>query len=245
MRLVTVAHGTRHATGNGVAFAVTEAAGARLGVPHVTSFVELSEPRYANVIAGSSEPTVVVPLLLSRGYHIGHDVPAPAGLAPAQVLVAGPLGPDSLLAAAQVDRLLAAGARPGQPVVLIAAGSTDPAATRDLTASAELLAALWCAPVRLATLAGRGPRAADVVRRGDAVSPYLLAPGHFAALAARLAWAARAAAVAEPIGPHPLLIDLIVQRANALLPAPSQRHIDVRTVHTVHTGRGTGIAERE
>jgi sirohydrochlorin ferrochelatase len=217
MRLVSVAHGTRHPAGNRVAACVTEAAGIGLGVASVTSYVELSEPLFADVIAGCEEPVIVVPLLLSTGYHIRHDLPSAIARAPGAVGVAPPLGPDPLLAAAQVDRLREAGAHVGQPVVLVAAGSADPAADDDLAQAAQLLAARWRAPVGRASLAGRGPRVADVVRPGDAVSPYLLASGHFATLASSLACAAGAAVVAEPIGAHPLVVDLVMARASALL----------------------------
>jgi len=203
MRLVTVAHGTRHATGNEVARALTVAAGSRLGLPAIASYVELCEPLFADL---APEPSLVVPLLLSTGYHVREDLGG-----------ARPLGPDPLLAAAQVDRLLAAGARPGHPVTMVAAGSTDPLALRDLVRARDLLAGVWGGPVRLATLAGQGLRPADVVRPGDAVSPYLLAEGFFASRARRECIGA--SVVAEVIGAHPLVVDLVVHRALALLDA--------------------------
>jgi sirohydrochlorin ferrochelatase len=197
-RLVTVAHGTRDATGNEVAAAVTAAAGDRLGLAAVASYVELAEPRFADVMA-TGAPSVVVPLLLSAGHHIRHDV----GLRHA-------LGPHPLLAAAQVARLFEAGARHGQPLVMVAAGSRDPHATGDLRLAASYLSQGWGGPVRLATLAGSGPRPAEVVRAGDAVSPYLLAPGYFATCAHADSVAAGADVVADVIGPHPAVVDLVV-----------------------------------
>lgn len=217
MRLVTVAHGTRHPTGNRVAAALTRAAGERLGLAGEVSYVELHAPLVGDVVASSEEPAVVVPLLLSTGYHVRHDLPRAVAPAVAPVRLAGPLGPDPLLAAAQVDRLLAAGATPGQPVVLVAAGSRDPAAAADLQAAADLLSGAWGAPVRSATLAGLGPRPLDVVRPGDAVSPYLLAPGFFATRAGELARSAGATCVAAPLGPHRRVVDVLVARAAAVL----------------------------
>ncbi|GAW50290.1 MULTISPECIES: sirohydrochlorin chelatase [unclassified Nocardioides] len=204
-RLVTVAHGTRTAAGNAVAASLTAAAGARLGLPAVASYVELCSPSFTSVME-SPEPSVVVPLLLSTGHHVREDL---AG--------ARALGPDALLASAQVARLLSAGAAPGQPVVMVAAGSRDPRATRDLILAAAYLSSAWGGPVRLATLAGRGRRPAEVVRPGDAVSPYLLAPGFFATRAR--AGSAAAGVVADVIGPHPAVVDLIVARASELLGA--------------------------
>lgn len=216
-RLVTVAHGTRHPEGNTVAAALTHAAGRRLGVEAVTSYVELCAPHFASVMDATVETTVVVPLLLSTGYHVRHDLPDALSAASADVRMTGPLGPDPLLAEALVERLVAAGARPGQPVVLLAAGSNDPLATDDLLGAVALLGDAWGAPVRLATLAGLGPRPEQVVRDGDAVATYLLAPGFFATKARQASLAAGAAVVAEPLGPHPLLVDLVVQRASSLL----------------------------
>jgi len=148
MRLVTVAHGSRNPAGNAVAVSITAAAGARLGLPAVAAYVELATPLYTTV-ASSPAPSVVVPLLLSTGHHLRHDVGGRA------------LGPDPLLAHAQVSRLLAVGAQAGQPVVMVAAGSNDPLAVRDLVVATALLSEAWGGPVRLATLSGLGRRPAD------------------------------------------------------------------------------------
>ena len=216
MRLVTVAHGTRHPTGNRVAASLTAAAATRLGVRAQVSYVELCEPLVGEVLGGSdpqgAEPTVLVPLLLTTGYHVRVDLPAAAERAPDDVVLTAPLGPDPLLAAAQVDRLLEAGAVPGQPVVLVAAGSRDPAASPELERAAALLEATWGGPVRLATLSGAGARLADVAQPGDAVSPYLLAEGFFAARCAESARAAGAAVVAGALGEHPSLAEIVVER---------------------------------
>jgi sirohydrochlorin ferrochelatase len=220
VHLVTVAHGTRTAAGNEVARELTAAAARELDWEATTSYVELCAPLFADVVATVDTPAVAVPLLLSTGYHLRQDLPAAVAAAGRDdVRLGRSLGPDRLLAAAQVDRLRAAGATPGQPVVMVAAGSTDPAASADLDAAAHLLAHAWGAPVRLATLSGRGPRLAEVVREGDAVSPYLLATGHFHRKARHDALAAGASVVADVIGPHPRVVDLVVERALALAPA--------------------------
>lgn len=214
-RLVTVAHGTRTAVGNVVAAELTAAAGARLGWPATTSYVELCAPLFADVIATTADPTVVVPLLLSTGFHVRKDLPEAVAAAgqPDLVELGRPLGPDPLLAAAQVDRLREAGATPGQSVVLVAAGSSDPLATADLECAAALLAQAWGAPVRLATLSGLGTRLEHVVRAGEAVSPYLLATGYFHRKLRHDALAAGASVVADVIGPHPCVVDLVCERA--------------------------------
>jgi sirohydrochlorin ferrochelatase len=212
--LVSVAHGTRNLAGNLVARELTERAATRLGVEAVAAYVELCDPLFADVVGRATEPVVAIPLLLSTGYHVKHDLPAAADAAPVPVRLGPPLGPDPLLAQAQVARLREAGAQPGQRVVLVAAGSSDEAATCDQTAAVALLARAWEGPVELATLSGHGRRPADVVRPDDAVSPYLLSPGHFHDRVRRES--GEGAVVAEVIGAHRLVVDLVVARAEAL-----------------------------
>ncbi|WP_181407562.1 sirohydrochlorin chelatase [Nocardioides sambongensis] len=168
---MTIAHGTRTAVGNTVARAITDAAAERLGWSATASYVELCAPLFADVVAAcelpADGPVVAVPLLLSVGVHVRQDLPgAVRDAGRDDVVLGGALGPDPLLAAAQADRLRGAGARPGQPVVLVAAGSSDPDALADLDAAAGHLAHAWGAPVRVATLTGLGPRVEQVVRRG-------------------------------------------------------------------------------
>lgn len=220
--LVTVAHGTRTAVGNEVAREVTALAAARLDTTGTAAYVELAEPLLSDVAAGSAargEAGVVVPLLLSTGMHVRSDLPAMVAGSPLRL--GRQLGPHPLLASAMVARLLEAGAAPGSPVVMVAAGSTDPLAVRDLERSAELLGRAWGSPVRWATLTGLGPRPAEVVRAGDAVAPYLLATGFFDRRLRAECGDAGAALVADVIGPHPLVVDLVVARASALMRAES------------------------
>jgi len=216
-RLVTVAHGTRKRAANATAVETTRRAAQRLGVEAVTSYVELCEPLLVDVLAASDRPSVVVPLLLSTGYHLRQDLPAAA--AGRRAVVGRSLGPHALLAEAQVDRLLEAGAERGRPLVMVAAGSSDPLATRDLERAAHLLGREWGAPVRIATLSGLGERPEAVVRPGDCVSPYLLAGGFFADRAARVAREAGAVTVAEVVGTHDAVVDLLCRRVSALLRA--------------------------
>lgn len=216
MRLVVVAHGTRQLLGNAVAAVIARQAGRQLGMESRAAYVELCSPLFEDVMAATDVATVVVPLLLSSGYHVRVDLPDAVAQAAVPVRLGDPLGPDPLLAAAQVERLRAARATPAQDVVMVAAGSNDPAAIADLEAAADLLQEAWGATVRLATLSGAGPRIDQVVRPGDAVSTYLLAPGFFSTQARRLAEAAGAGQVADVVGPHPYVVDLVVERAVAM-----------------------------
>ena len=224
-RLVTVAHGTRQQDGNLIARSITSQAARRLGgVPHSTSYVELCKPLFADVMAEHVEPAIVVPLLLSTGFHIRHDLPEALN---AQSQMAGPLGPHPLLAEAMCHRLSGTGARRGTSVVMVAAGSNDPDVDRDLEIARALLQARWGAPVRLATITARGARLAEVLAEartdGDvAVVPYLLAPGHFADRAAVEARRLGVEKVATVIGDHPLVAELVARRYRAILSRAEQ-----------------------
>jgi sirohydrochlorin ferrochelatase len=182
---------------------------------HATAaFVELCEPSLPEVLASSAEPTLVVPLLLSTGHHVRHDLPEALHHAAGPVSLGAHLGPDVLIARAQVDRLLRGGAMPAGPVVMVAAGSRDPRALDDLALAAELLAREWGGPVSVATLGGLGRRPEEVVTRETAVSPYLLAEGFFARQLRERS--AAACAVADVIGPHREVVRLVAERAAAL-----------------------------
>jgi sirohydrochlorin ferrochelatase len=224
-RLVTVAHGTRVSSGNLVASAITARAARRLGrVPFQTSYVELCTPALADVMAENRTPAVVVPLLLSTGFHIKHDIPGAVGTSPGAALLARPLGPHPLLAEVMCLRLRGAGAHPGDPVVMIAAGSNDVDTTYDLAAAGRMLQARWGAPVRVATVSGIGlpiNAAVDQARADGrvAVAPYLLSPGYFSRRARALSELAGVATVADVIGAHPLVAELVVRRYRAVLAA--------------------------
>ena len=111
---------------------------------------------------------------------------------------------------------------------MVAAGSRDPGATADLHAAARLLAETWRGPVSLATLGGLGTPPEDLLSRGVAVSPYLLAEGHFAD---RLRERCRPAAmVADVIGPHQAVAGLVAERALAALAEVDQQHVRVGAV---------------
>ena len=126
--LVTVAHGTRVAVGNRVAAAITAQASRRLAVPAQGSYVELCDPGLGSVMRTLEQPAVVVPLLLSTGFHMRADIPAAASLAGTHVQVARPLGPHPLLAEVMCLRLRGDGEPAGR---LSRDGGRDPVADGD------------------------------------------------------------------------------------------------------------------
>lgn len=214
---MTVAHGTRVAPGNRIAADLTAQASALLGVDATTSYVELCAPLVTDVLAASSAPTVVVPLLLSTGFHVKVDLPAALRGSHGPAALTQPLGPDPVLASVQRRRLLEAGATPGCPVVLVAAGSNDPDAVPDLELAQRFLAQVWGGPVLIATVAGTGRSVESAVAEaslyGDvAVSTYLLSPGLFSRKVASLAQEAGARWVADVLGADTAIAGLVADR---------------------------------
>jgi sirohydrochlorin ferrochelatase len=213
--LLAVAHGSRDPAAQQTVLSLAgRAGGLAPGVEVRTAFVQHAGPSLAEALAAASGRHVtVVPLLLSAGYHLGTDIGGAAGRA--GVPVAAPLGPDPGLVPALADRLRAAGAPAGTPVVLAAAGSTDPRAAGDARHQAALLASHLQAPVLAAFASAARPTVGEAVadlaaRTGGpvAVASYLLAPGVFAG---RLR-ASGAAWVSAPLGDHPAVAGLVLER---------------------------------
>jgi len=218
--LVAVAHGTRNPAGPETIDALMGQVRRRLPqVKVLTSYVELNEPGFHDTMVEQRGPAVVVPLLLSSGYHVKHDLPTMVRAAHGPVRLARPLGPHPLLAVLMCHRLQAAGARRGDAVVMIAAGSRDTDGLVDTMAMGRLLQRHWGAPVRVAHLSGNGPRVAEAVEglwaEGHlriSATPYLLAPGYFSRKATAQANVAGCHAVGEELGAHRLVAELIVRR---------------------------------
>jgi len=191
--LVACAHGTRNPTGRRLIGELALAARAlRPGLQTTAAFVDVQPPTVVDVVAGLGDvgtPAVVVPLLLSGGYHVHVDIAGAVADHPSAV-AARPLGPDPRLVAVLTDRLIAAGADPRDPltaIVLAAAGSSDERAVTDVEDTADLLQRSWAGPVTTGYGSAAQPPVPDAVaaaRRAGAervvVAAYLLAPGHFA-----------------------------------------------------------------
>ncbi|MFS3126904.1 sirohydrochlorin chelatase [Nocardioides sp. Bht2] len=225
--LITVAHGTRHRGGAVVASSLTARAGRRLGVAASATFLELNRPRFAQVMGQRFEARpVVVPLLLAGGVHLDGDIPEAVQEGGSGAIIAPALGPHPLLAEVLLRRLLGSGARPGEPVVLAAAGSSRPAGLVDLKTAGRLLQARWPGPVRVATMSGLGPSLAAQIEASKpagrvTVAPYLLAPGFFAERITQLATYSGADLVTEVLGAEQLIAELIVRRYRWALSTPT------------------------
>jgi sirohydrochlorin ferrochelatase len=147
---------------------------------------------------------VVVPLLLSSGYHVTVDIPAQS----AGCRIAAAVGPDDRLLPVLASRLREAGWTTGTPVVLAAAGSTDSSALQEVRDLGPRLAVeLDEAPVTVAFISAGTPQLSDVPAP-TAISTYLLAPGQFSRLLDR----AGAPIIGAPIGAAPELAEVILDR---------------------------------
>lgn len=144
---------------------------------------------------------VVVPLLLTSGFHLRHDLPRRAA-----GVIARPIGPDRRLVTVLVQRLREAGWDRQQPLVLAATGSADPKALADVHQTARDLGDELGLDVPAAFVSDGSPSLSEVY--AEAAASYLLAPGRFADAVA----AGPASIVSAPLGAHPLIADIVLDR---------------------------------
>ncbi len=211
--LLLAAHGTRSAAGLATVHRLLEAV--RIALPSVSvsvCFLDVLEPSLGSAVAGMTEQTVVVPALLSTGYHVTVDIPSVVGSA---AVVARHLGPSARLSTALLGRLAEARVGDGpDSIALVGAGSSSPDARAELEASAALLQEAAGRPVQGMTVvdADLDERLARLARTGCEVATFLLAEGYFADSLRARARAAGIATVSDVIGAHPAVVELIVER---------------------------------
>ena len=161
--LVAAAHGTADPRGiREVHSLVRLMASLRPSVPISLGFVDVDVPALPALVdrvVADSNQAVVVPLLLSSGYHTAVDIAREAERRPYQVQAAPALGPDPALADVLVDRLLdCTDLRRVDQVVMAAAGSSDRRALLDCSATAAMLAERIDRPVEVGYVSGAGER---------------------------------------------------------------------------------------
>ncbi|MUM16539.1 sirohydrochlorin chelatase [Mycobacterium sp. CBMA271] len=219
--LVLVAHGTRSVAGVENIAALAEAVSRHVGSVR-TAFVDVLGPSPSEVLSTIDGPAVLLPAFLASGYHVHRDIPQHIELSGhPEVAVTQTLGPDPALARAMVERLREAGWRRGDAVVLAAAGSSDPRARHEVHTAASMLAR-HTGPVRVGYIATGAPRVRDVVAQARTsgrrvfIASYLLAHGLFQE---RLADCG-ADGVAQPLGVHPEIVNLMVCRFASAVALP-------------------------
>ena len=217
MSLLLVAHGTRKQRGVSLIGDLAAQVSETLDQPVHVAFVDVLGPTPSELLGATPDrPTVLVPAFLARGYHVTSDIPAHVEASGhCDVTVTRALGPDPQLVRVLVDRLIQSGWRPDDSVILAAAGTSDPAAMRDLHTTATWLSAMVGSRVELAFAATGEPRVAEAVaamrRHGRGrvvVASYLLSEGLFQD---RLRDSG-AELVTDPLGTHPGVARLIVNR---------------------------------
>ncbi|WP_022889009.1 sirohydrochlorin chelatase [Agromyces italicus] len=211
--LVGISHGTSSPEGRRAVRGLHESVTAALSTRHPDAtptarlgHVDVEQPDVPASLGSlpPGEPAVVVPLLLSAGYHVHVDLTeAVEATDGRRVVLAGALGPDDRLAAVLARRLAEAGVHDDDTIVLSVAGSSDPRAVRDCHVMRERLAAATGRDIRIGFLSAAEPLLPESVRQARADAPgarvvvasYLLAPGYFQDLAE----AAGADVVTEPL----------------------------------------------
>lgn len=203
--LLAVSHGTSDVDGaRSIAALVARVAERLPDVEVREAFVDVQQPDAPSALAGIDGRAVIVPLLLSQGFHVHHDLHGMVAER-ADAVVTDPLGPDALLAEVLAMRLDGIG-HPGSPVVLAVAGSRDERSVPDAEGTATLLRDRTGRRIDLAYLAARHPDLPTALAAApDAVvATYLLGRGYFFDLAVRQAGE-------HPITP-PLLDDLLADQ---------------------------------
>lgn len=218
--MIACAHGTNNEEGQRRINALrAEIATLRPGLSVVEAYVDVQEPALPDVVAGLAPGVwaVVVPLLLTVGFHVQVDIAEAVASRP-DTLGAAPLGPDPRLAKLLDERL---GDLPeGWGIVLAAAGSSRPEAAENIEVLAADLAVRR--PERVLAAYGASarpsvPEAIAALRAGGAagvaVASYLLAPGYFHDQLSL----AGADMVAPPLLPSSLLAELALEHFDAAL----------------------------
>ena len=214
---VIVAHGTRNPQGVAVIAQIAGAVSAKIGCTRA-AFVDVLGPTPSEVIADVDRPAVVVPAFLASGYHVRKDIPEHVEMAGrSDTIVTRALGPDPAIAGLARRRLIAAGWRPGDAVVLAAAGSSDQSACAQVQLAARQLEALIGTRVEVGFIATASPSVPEVIDslrdsgRRVAVASYLLAPGLFHDRLHTYG----ADVVSAPLGADEVIVDLLVRRMRA------------------------------
>ena len=246
--IILASHGTDNPVGAASIRALVEAVAAALPQHRVLeTFVDVQQPQVAQVLARAltdwpEAPVIIVPLLLSTGYHVRQDITdavvevtsalaasandAPEPNTALRVSVTPALGPSPELTNLLVQRLGEAGWKGTDLTVLAVAGSSDVAAVEECKIVhlelQELLREIEVTNrLELGFLSAVDPRLKDLIpklkfqnpRARFTVANYLLADGFFNGLANK----AGAHLVAQPLlatdQPVPQqLIDVILRR---------------------------------
>jgi sirohydrochlorin ferrochelatase len=196
--VIACAHGTADPDGQLQIHALRRRISQLLGPDRTVleASVDVQEPSLDEVVSAlePGRPAVILPLLLSTGFHTRVDM-TKAAASHEGTSIAGPLGPDPRLAQALALRLREAGLRRGgdeplDAVVLAAAGSSVAQGSADVHAVARELRQLIPNPVVVGFGAAAQPTVPVAVEQARALAAaeagarvvaasYILASGYF------------------------------------------------------------------
>jgi len=219
--LIAISHGTSSPQGQAAVAALVDAVAVALPSVHVRlGHVDVQQPDVAASLAAldPAEPAVIVPLLLSAGYHVRVDLREQSA-GHTSVAISTALGPDPRLVEVLATRLAAVDPSPEDAIVLAVAGSSDDRANEDCRATARMLSERLARHVSIGFLAAAEPSLAQALKEARAdgrravVANYLLAPGYFHDLAVRVAGESPTARpLLDDDPPAPGLVELVIDR---------------------------------
>jgi sirohydrochlorin ferrochelatase len=223
LRLVAVTHGVPSAANREAVIRLVDAvASERPDIGVSISFVDASNADVAAALAADAEPdAVIVPLVLSAGFHVRTGLSLGLDRIGGGGQLAAELGPDERIVSVLADRLVDLGLADGDAVLLAAAGSNDPRAVRECFETARRLGQRLGRPVTVGFIAAAIPRLPDAIEMirevhpGSrvVVGPYLLAPGTFYDAAAGAGGDVIADPLLLPDRPAPReLVELVLER---------------------------------
>jgi sirohydrochlorin cobaltochelatase len=259
--LLAVAHGSRDPGSQEVVRQLlVRAREMRPGLQTAAAYVDNASPSIRNalaaLVAGGARDIAVVPLLLTPASHSKTDVAASVQEGrrahPSVALRYGrPLGPHPLLVDVLAARLADAGARPDDPVVVVAGGALDPAANADIAYTARLLlegrryptvdiafasTARPTVPEALSRLQTQGHRRAAVAR-------YFLGPGYLPRLVEKQAASVEGleVVVGEVLGAADAVAALLLARYDEALHGDLRMNCDVCLYRIPMRGRESAV----
>ena len=217
--LLAISHGSASAEGQAAIRRLVDAVAERLPEAVVRlGHVDVQQPDVGASLdaLAEGEPVIIVPLLLSAGYHVRVDLRQQSA-GREGITITDALGPDPRLVDILVDRLGPLG--DADALVLAVAGSSDERANDDCRAIGAMLGERLRREVTVGFLAAADPRLGAAVTQAASsggrvvVANYLLAPGYFHDLAVRLAAGAPVARpLLEDAEPPASLVDIVVDR---------------------------------
>ncbi len=200
-----------------------------LDVP--AAFLDHATPTLEDALSADRRRAVVVPMLLADAYHARVDIPHRISKsATEKTIQANVLGEDGRLVRVLRQRLAEAGVSPHDPglgVIAVAVGSShDAANARTATVAHALDVATRWAGASIAFATGPHPSLAETAEfltdrgaRRLVIAPWFLAPGRITDRVATEA-GVHGSQMALPIGAHPLVAEVILDRYDAACSSP-------------------------